>query len=129
MTATHHILLDRLALCGIGPNHEHDPWGAGFLQCMVQQGTSEEATPYGDRELSPSWHAERIRFLMRHLDDQAPIYIDCFCDGPNILAIPVIVDGWHRLHAHWALGRKTIPIHFGGRVDLLEGTTDELPTD
>ena len=82
-----------------------------------------------------AWHFSRARFFYdellagRTLD---PISIDNRCDGGNIYAQPVLLDGHHRLGASLLAGVRVIPAHYGGRIDLrdyLTGRRRTCPTD
>jgi len=130
------VLLDRLAKYDICAESDtwSDPWGSGFKPSMIGEDTNEiaEVYAYNDNIIKkPEWHAARIRYIMNHSDVlNDPISIDCECSGMNILAIPVIIDGWHRLHARWELKLKTIQASFCGREDLIEylvDNTDKAP--
>jgi hypothetical protein len=107
-----------------------DPWGAGFRPDLITSGSSVQSRQLSGLA-SAEAHAARIRYLLSSASElERPIEVDCRCSHHYILALPVIVDGWHRLHAHWHLGRPTIQAHFSGRLDLLEylvGRTDVFP--
>jgi hypothetical protein len=119
---------------GIKPYGDHwlDPWGAGFDLGMVFDGSSVQSewkpfSLYSDGNLDSEGHAARVRYIMGDetiLRD--PICIDCECHNGAIIVTPVIIDGWHRLFAHWALKKCFIRAHFGGRVDLLEFLTGAI---
>lgn len=143
------VILDRLAEYGIDACSWSDPWGAGFHPSMIDDGSDILAEPYTNspyscRGLNPSvsksssspiWsaekHAARIRYILKTPQlMNSPIEVDCLCNAGTILAMPVIVDGWHRLHAHWFLGREGILATFGGRTDLwdyLRGVSSVAP--
>ena len=141
------VILARLAEYGIDPKCgiAQDPWGVGFRPDMVKAGEGSQSEPYSegsihgmiDEEKMKDWdaerHAARVHYIMQSPDLlKEPIEIDCECLGSRVLNIPVVLDGWHRLHAHWLLGRKTIRVAFSGRLDLLDyltGVTDEPPED
>lgn len=117
-----------------------DPWGdlASFHLDMIGQGTSEEAIPFswGNEcgwEKTGDWHAGRIRHLISHPKELSqPIEVDCECSQNRILALPLIVDGWHRFLAHIWTKAPIINATFGGLVDLreyLEGVTDTRPPE
>jgi hypothetical protein len=103
----------------------------GFSFEMVFEGTSavSQWRPVGlyfNGNPEAEQHAARIRFIMgdnRTLRD--PIDIDCVCYNGAIMAIPEIIDGWHRLFAHWALKKCFIRARFSGRFDVLEYLTGE----
>jgi hypothetical protein len=126
------VLLNRLAEYGIDAKSWDDPWCSGFHPRDIVAGDSLIPEYYDYRGTrSAEWHAARIRFIAQSkVDLVSPITIDCMCNAGSILAIPVIVDGWHRLHAHWFLRRKSIPATFGGRLDLwdyLRGASSIVP--
>lgn len=129
---THEVLLSRLAEFGIEQACCPDPWGVGFSPDLIWADDWLEEEPYDAscEEWDAERHAARIRFLMESEEEmRSPVSIDCECSGGHVYPVPVICDGWHRLHAHWALSRTTIAVAFGGGVDLieyLEGATDEL---
>jgi len=105
-----------------------DPWQAGFDREMVESSPmiSESYSAFYEAEgHALRWtgeeHAGRVRFLMTNpYELEVPIEIDCECDRGHIYAIPVLLDGWHRYMAHRLLKAETIPVSFGGRVDLAE---------
>jgi hypothetical protein len=82
-----------------------------------------------------AWNIRRARFFYDRLvsgQTLDPICIDNLCDGGNIYAQPVIIDGHHRLGASLIAGAQTIPAHYGGRVDLknyLTGKRRTRPSD
>ena len=130
------VILERLAEYGIDASSWSDPWGACFHPSMIETAGNTNADPYSeDIAYSPfSWsaekHAARIRYILKTPQlMNSPIEIDCLCNAGTILAMLVIVDGWHRLHAHWYAKRETIPATFGGRLDLwdyLRGESSEI---
>lgn len=76
------------------------------------------------------WHLGRVRFLYEELlagKDLEPVMVDNHCSGMHIYAEPVLIDGHHRLAAHWFARRKTIPAYYSGRVDLLDYLTGKRP--
>ncbi len=132
--STSHILVARLAEFGINPREWHDPWCVGFHPDLIGAGEPWLLAEYYDAEnWSPEEHAARVRYIMQSPElRKLPIEIDCAVHANHILAQPVVLDGWHRLHAAWALGSHTIPGEFGGRLDLLDyltGKTKERPED
>ncbi|KKN10456.1 hypothetical protein LCGC14_1036370 [marine sediment metagenome] len=133
------LLITRLDEFGINPQEWCDPWAARFHPGLIGEDTwlCEEPFTSGSWGEIPVWepekHAARVRFVMQSPVLRArPIEIDCAVHGGYILAQPVVLDGWHRLHAAWALRTETILGEFGGRLDLLDyltGATDERPED
>ena len=131
------IFLARLSKCGINrKTFEGDPWGDDFHPDMVFEGEDLCEESFGWNEgyfWAPEKHAARIRFIMQSKEDLAcPIVLECTCHAGSVLPWPVVLDGWHRLHAHWALGRRKISAEFGGRLDLLDylrGITDKQPEE
>ena len=115
------IILDRLSEF-IGP--DCDPWGVGNVMHLI--GTIKGVL---DEPRNENWskkkHIQRIQYLLTSYQLDDPISIDCLCSQYEILPIPTILDGWHRLYAHWYLGRRTIKANFGGLIDLLEYLTGE----
>jgi hypothetical protein len=81
-----------------------------------------------------AYHRSRIRYfvdLLRAGQELDPISVDNVCNGMHIYPIPVLLDGNHRLIACILVGCKTIPVEYGGRVDLrhyLEGKRKTLPS-
>lgn len=78
----------------------------------------------GDDDLA--WHYGRVRFFYDELKagkKLKPVVIDNACYGMHISNEPVLVDGHHRLAAHWFARSRTIPSYYSGRVDLLEYLT------
>jgi hypothetical protein len=134
------ISIARLEEAGIDREKWADPWGSGFQPKMVFEGEDLCREPFASNDWDQEWedwspekHAARVRFIMQSPETlEASITLDCECHNGWILPTPVVLDGWHRLHAHWALGRQTINAEFGGRIDLwdyLRGVSDKLPED
>lgn len=76
------------------------------------------------------WHLGRVRFLFDELiagKDLEPVMVDNHCHGSHIYAEPVLLDGHHRLAAHWFARRRTIPAYYSGRMDLLDYLTGKRP--
>lgn len=111
-----------------------DPWGVDFdwshvitseLDGSVCQ--SETDPLYQD----PYYHGARVAHFQREGIEE-PIVVDTATSGDTILSHPVMIDGWHRLLAAHLREDRTIPVYFGGRVNLLEwlmGLTDTAPED
>jgi hypothetical protein len=120
------ILVDRLYEL-VDP----DPWGVGFKMEMLDDSLFKSSEPYGwHSDWDARLHANRIRYLADSPELHVPIEVDNLCEGRNIYAMPVILDGHHRLFAHVWLGIKTIRASYGGRLDVLDylkGKTDQLP--
>jgi len=128
LEGTETIIVERLAEFAA-----EDPWGAGFNMKMLDDSLSKRQTPYGwlddwDARL----HADRIRYLADSPELHNPIEVDNECHNNDILPVPVIIDGHHRLFAHVWLELQTIEVIYGGRLDVLDylkGETDTLPGD
>ena len=138
------VILARLA--GYGIRSDRDPWNVGFQPDMVKTGDDlpTESEPFSEGAVAgmldsgkvAEWdaerHAARVSHIMQSPELRNPIEIDCLCSGNQILNIPVILDGWHRLHAHWALRRRHILATFSGNtvlLDYLTGVTNEPPEE
>jgi hypothetical protein len=110
-----------------------DPWGAGFRLEMVLTAKPRALRYRPQSPRSAVWHAGRVRYLMQHPEElEHPIDIDCECVRGQVLAVPIILDGWHRYSAHRMLKSRVVPASFGGRVDLaryLSGKTNYLERD
>jgi len=80
----------------------------------------------GDDDLA--WHYGRVRYFYDELQEGKrlkPLMVDNVCHGHHISNEPVLVDGHHRLAAHWFARRRTFPAFYSGRVDLLEYLTGQ----
>lgn len=72
-----------------------------------------------------AWHLGRVRYFFEKLSAGEPvdaISVDNQCHSGQILPVPVVIDGHHRLIAAVKAGVR-IPAHYSGRVDLLEYLT------
>jgi len=96
----------------------------------IQQNIQEQYEQY----LSPvqtgdckcrGWHIGRVIFFINRPERITPIDIDNLCLNNDILSIPIIEDGHHRLMAHLYLGNTEIEIRYGGRLDLLKYLTGD----
>jgi len=107
-----------------------DPWGCKrrFKLTMVNDVDAASLKDYDADEphdsfmsaiTNPKWHAARILWLIRSGKDlNDPISIDNKTSHGHVHPQPIILDGWHRFFAHRFLGKKRIPVLYGGRVDL-----------
>ena len=87
--------------------------------------------PEGFEGLDDDWHIGRARFFYDQLlagDTLDPISLDNVCNGSHIYAMPVVIDGHHRLGASLLAGVPTIPAYYGGRTDLLSYLTGRRKT-
>lgn len=76
------------------------------------------------------WHLGRVRHFYDELllgRDLDPVTVDNECHGSHIYAVPLLIDGHHRLAGYWFARRRTIPAYYSGRVDLLEYLTGKRP--
>lgn len=94
-----------------------------------------EDLPESIQGLDEDWDLGRARYFYdqivagRSLD---PISVDNQCNHGHIYAVPVLIDGHHRLGASLIGGARTIPVHYGGRCDLkayLTGRRKTCPMD
>jgi hypothetical protein len=82
-----------------------------------------------------NWHLGRVRFFVEQLHAGVkldPISVDNVCNRGHVYAVPVLLDGHHRLAASCIAGARTIAASYGGRVDLrryLTGDRATIPTD
>ncbi len=118
MVTPHPFLVARLwALLG---------WnGAPFDQLTVSTVHDYASQPYVEEFERPveddPWHLGRVRYFFDQLQAGKkldPICVDNMCDAGHIYAVPVIIDGRHRLVASHLAGVRTIAASYGGRVDL-----------
>lgn len=78
-----------------------------------------------------AWDIGRIRFFYEELKAGKcldPVLVDNECEGMHIYPIPILLDGHHRLAAHWLAKVPTIPVHYGGRIDLKNYLTGRRKT-
>lgn len=96
-----------------------------------------DSQPYVEEFARPNdnpWHLGRVRYFFDQLQAGKkldPICVDNMCDAGHIYAVPVIIDGCHRLVASHLAGARTIAASYGGRVDLrdyLTGLREALPS-
>jgi hypothetical protein len=80
--------------------------------------------------LPDAWDLGRVRHfyeLLRAGKSIDPIDVDNECHNGFIYPVPIVLDGHHRLVAA-ALARARIPVHYGGRIDLLDYLTGKRRT-
>lgn len=98
-----------------------------LLRYLPQPKFVKEIKRPGDDDLT--WHYGRVRFFYDELragKKLKPVMVDNACyHGRHISTDPILVDGHHRLAAHWFAKSKTIPAYYSGRVDLLEYLTGQ----
>ena len=71
---------------------------------------------------TPHYHSGRVRYWVEMIlqgEEIPPLLIDNHCEGLTIYAEPILLDGHHRFAAAILTGQRTLPISYGGRVDLL----------
>lgn len=78
----------------------------------------------------------RVRYFAEQLNETDieldPITIDNNTGHQCIYPEPVVLDGHHRLAAYKLARRRTIPAHYGGRLDVLDyltGKRRKLPRE
>jgi hypothetical protein len=91
----------------------------------------EYACERSESRFKDAYHIGRVRYFVENgIVD--PIEIDNVCDHGNIYAVPIIIDGHHRFWAAIIRCDETIPVCYGGRLDLhawLSGITRRRPID
>lgn len=71
---------------------------------------------------SSNYHVGRVRYFVDRLrsgEAVEAIELDAYCSGMYIGG-PIVVDGHHRLMAHWILRKRRIQVSFSGRLNVLK---------
>lgn len=71
---------------------------------------------------TPRYHSGRVRYWIEMIlqgEEIPPLLVDNHCEGYTVYAQPIVLDGHHRFAAAILVGRRTLPISYGGRIDLL----------
>ena len=99
----------------------------GVVKARGAKEMFDEIRPHDSKKaFDRHWHVQRIAWLLSNPEDMAfPISVDNVTMG-DILPVPDIIDGWHRVYAHRLLGRRSIIASYGGRVDVLQYLTGEV---
>lgn len=118
----------------------YDPYPAlGFYSKITikQLKLSKPIENYIPEEHRPEedlfWHLGRIRYFFEQIRQGKsidPIEIDNFCNNGSIYPEPIVTDGHHRLIASDLVKARTIPVIYGGRVDVLNylvGKSKKIP--
>jgi hypothetical protein len=85
-----------------------------------------------EQKYTKEWHIQRILYFVHNPNRITPLEIECQCFNGHISTILAIEDGNHRYLAAVFLGLETIPISFGGRMDMLDylkGERKDFPLD
>jgi hypothetical protein len=78
-----------------------------------------------------AWDMGRIRYFYEEIvagRTVDPIEVDNECANGCIYAHPIVLDGHHRLAGSWLAKAPRIPVHYSGRVDVLNYLTGRRKT-
>lgn len=130
MPKIYKMRIDRLEEFGISPFEDEEPWWINYdnkisVYGLLSRIKTENTFMY--TELADEWtaadHARRIKYLANHPQElNKPIRMLSYPAKVKD-PIPIIDDGWHRLYAHYYLGRKYINATWRGTKKLLDYLT------